>query len=128
MIRRTITSAVMTFALFLISPEFSHAQVAIPNANVGAKQPDKVLFERAMNAMMNSKYVVARTLLVTLINSHPESNYVPLAKLSIGDAWYAEGNLKQAELEYRDFTTFFPKRPEVAEVRLKIDSIQKATN
>jgi outer membrane protein assembly factor BamD len=75
--------------------------------------------------MMNSKYVVARTLLVALITSHPESEYVPLAKLSIGDAWFAEGNFKQAELEYRDFITFFPKRPEVAGAQLKIDSIQK---
>jgi hypothetical protein len=31
-----------------------------------------------------------------LINSHPDSGYVPRAKLSIADAWYAEGAFKQA--------------------------------
>jgi len=50
---------------------------------------------------------------------------VPRAKLAMGDAWYAEDILKKAEVEYQDFVTFFPNRPEVAEAKLKIDSIQK---
>jgi outer membrane protein assembly factor BamD len=49
------------------------------------------------------------------------------AKLFIADAWYAEGAFKQAELEYRDFITFFPNRPEVARAQLKIDSIHQKT-
>jgi outer membrane protein assembly factor BamD len=126
MTRRTIVSAVMTYVVFLVSMVCSHAQVASPGTSVDAKQSDKVLFERAMKAMKNSRYAVARTQLETLINSHPDSDYVPRAKLSIGDAWYAEGNLMRAELEYRDFVTFFPNRPEVPEVRSKIDSIHKA--
>jgi outer membrane protein assembly factor BamD len=52
---------------------------------------------------------------------------VPRAKLSIAGAWYAEGAFKQAEVEYRDFITFFPNRPEVAQAQLKIDSIHKKT-
>jgi len=67
-------------------------------------------------------------LLATLIDSYPQSDYVPQAKLSMGDAWYAEGAFKQAELEYRDFVTFFPNRPEAAEAQLRIDSIQKSRN
>ena len=66
-------------------------------------------------------------LLETLISSHPDSDYVPRAKLSIGDAWYAEGNFKRAEVEYRDFITFFPNRPEVAQAKFKIKSIQEKT-
>jgi hypothetical protein len=50
---------------------------------------------------------------------------VPRAKLAIGDAWYAEGAFRPAEMEYQDFITFFPKRPEVAEAKSKLDSIQK---
>jgi outer membrane protein assembly factor BamD len=91
------------------------------------KQSDKVLFGRAMTAMQKSEYLAARTLLETLINSHPDSDYVPRAKVSIADAWYAEGGFKQAEVEYRDFITFFPNRPEVAQAQLKIDSIRKKT-
>jgi outer membrane protein assembly factor BamD len=46
-------------------------------------------------------------------------------ELAIGDALYGEGAFTQAEVEYRDFITFFPNRPEVAEVQLKSDSLQK---
>jgi outer membrane protein assembly factor BamD len=89
------------------------------------KQPDRVLFDRATKAMQQSEYATARTLLEILIDSHPDSDYVPRAKLSIADAWYAEGTFKRAEVEYRDFITFFPNRPEVAEAQLKIEAIHK---
>jgi outer membrane protein assembly factor BamD len=124
MISRTIASAVITFVLFTVSVPSSRAQVAAPNTTHG-KQPANALFEGAMDAMRNSRYAEARTLLETLINSNPDSDYVPRAKLALGDAWYAEGILKKAEVEYQDFVTFFPNRPEVAEAKLKIDSIQK---
>lgn len=125
MTRLTIACAVMTCVLFLVCLGGSYAQVATAGTNVDADLPDKVLFERAAEAMKISKYVVARTLLETLINNHPDSDYVPRAKLSIGDAWYAEGAFKQAAVEYQDFITFFPNRREVALVQLKIAAIQK---
>jgi len=93
--------------------------------NVDGQQPDKLLLARAEEAIKDARYVEARGLCQTLIQSHPNSEYVPLAKLSVADAWYAEGNLKQAEVEYRDFLTFFPHRPEVADVRSKLASIQE---
>jgi GWxTD domain-containing protein len=99
-------------------------QLAILSGNMDGKQPDKMMLARAQQAMKDASYVEARGLFETLIQSHPNSEYVPLAKLSIGDAWYAEGNVKQAEVEYRDFLTFFPKRPEAAEVQSKLASIQ----
>jgi outer membrane protein assembly factor BamD len=124
-IRRTITAAVAIGALFLGCPGISHAQGASVKTDVGARQSDKVLFDRGMKAMQQSEYAAARTLLETLINSHPDSDYVPRAKLSIADAWYAQGTFKQAEIEYRDFITFFPRQPEVAEAQLKIEAIQR---
>jgi len=127
MIRRTIAAAItMAAALFSVCLGFSHAQqVGSSKSNVGVREPDKVLFDRATRAMQQSEYATARTVLETLINKHPDSDYVPRAKLSIADAWYAEGTFKQAEAEYRDFITFFPNRPEVAEARLKIEAIHK---
>ena len=122
-IQRTIAAAVTTGVLLSVFLGFSHAQVATSNV----RQSDKVLFGRAMTALQKSEYLAARTLLQTLINSHPDSGYVPRAKLSIADAWYAEGAFKQAEVEYRDFITFFPNRPEVPQAQLKIDSIHKKT-
>jgi outer membrane protein assembly factor BamD len=49
----------------------------------------------------------------------------PPAKLSIADSLYAEGTFKQAEAEYRDFVTFSPDRPEVAEAQQKIEAIRE---
>src|ERR1700734_4449944 len=98
-----------------------------PLANLGSKQPDKVLFDRAMDAMKHNKFDVARMTLQTLINTYPDSEYIARAKLAVGDSWYAEGgtaSLAQAEQEYRDFQTFFPNMPEAAEAQLKIANIQ----
>ena len=64
-------------------------------------------------------------MLENLINTCPDPDDVPRAKLAIADAWYAQGTFKQAEVEYRDFITFFPNRPEVAQAQLKIEAIHK---
>jgi outer membrane protein assembly factor BamD len=98
-----------------------------PLANVGSKQPDKVLFDKAMDAMKHNRFDVARMTLQTLINTYPDSEFIARAKLAVGDSWYAEGgtaSLAQAEQEYRDFETFFPNMPEAAEAQLKIANIQ----
>ena len=97
-----------------------------PIADVDSKQPDKVLFDRAMDAMKHGKYDVARLSLQTLINTYPDSEYVARAKLAIGDSWYQEGGtaaMAQAESEYKDFITFFPNMPEAAEAQYKIANI-----
>ena len=97
-----------------------------PIANVDSKQPDKVLFDRAEDAIKHGKYDVARLSLQTLINTYPDSEYVARAKLAIGDSWYQEGGAAayaQAESEYKDFITFFPSMPEAAEAQMKIANI-----
>jgi len=97
-----------------------------PLANVGSKQPDKVLFDKAMDAMRHNKFDVARLTLQTLINTYPDSEYIARAKLAVGDSWYAEGGtaaLAQAEQEYSDFEIFFPNMPEAAEAQVKIANI-----
>ena len=86
-----------------------------PLAGVGSKQPDKVLFDKAMDAMRHNRFDVARLTLQTLINTYPDSEYIARAKLAVGDSWYAEGGtaaLAQAEQEYSDFEIFFPNMPE----------------
>jgi outer membrane protein assembly factor BamD len=97
-----------------------------PLANVGSKQPDKVLFDRAMDAMKHNRFDVARMTLQTLINTYPDSEFIARAKLGVADSWYAEGGttaLQQAEIEYKDFKTFFPNMPEAAEAQLKVANI-----
>src|SRR6202789_4649965 len=98
-----------------------------PLASGGSKQPDKVLFDKAMDAMKHNRFDVARMTLQTLIITYPDSEFIARAKLAVGDSWYAEGgtaSLEQAEQEYRDFETFFPNMPEAAEAQLKIANIQ----
>jgi outer membrane protein assembly factor BamD len=100
-----------------------HNKVSNPIAHIDSKQPDKVLFDRSMDAMKHGKYDVARITLQTLINTYPDSEYIARAKLAVGDSWYAEGTTaayQQAEVEYKDFITFFPQLPEAAEAQLKI--------
>ena len=97
-----------------------------PLANVGSKQPDKVLFDRAMDAMKHNHFDVARMTLQTLINTYPDSEFIARAKLAVADSWYAEGGttaMQQAEIEYKDFRTFFPNMPEAAEAQLKVANI-----
>ena len=113
--------------LLLVAAACSNKKSVNPLANVGSKQPDKVLFDKAMDAMKHNRFDVARMTLQTLINTYPDSEYIARAKLAVGDSWYAEGgtaSLAQAEQEYRDFETFFPNMPEAAEAQLKIANIQ----
>jgi outer membrane protein assembly factor BamD len=101
-------------------------KVVNPLANVGSKQPDKVLFDRAMDLMKKNRWDQARLVLQTLINTYPDSEFIARAKLAVGDSWYAEGTttaLSQAENEYRDFATFFPNMVEASEAQMKIANI-----
>jgi outer membrane protein assembly factor BamD len=126
MFRRNTFIALLAM-LLLITAACSNKKAVNPLANVGSKQPDKVLFDKAMDAMKHNRFDVARMTLQTLINTYPDSEYIARAKLAVGDSWYAEGgtaSLAQAEQEYRDFETFFPNMPEAAEAQLKIANIQ----
>jgi len=114
---------VLALGMAIAAAGCHHNNVKNPIANLDSKQPDKVLFDRAMDAMKHGKYDVARITLQTLINTYPDSEYIARAKLAVGDSWYAEGNAaayQQAEVEYKDFETFFPNLPEAAEAQLKI--------
>jgi outer membrane protein assembly factor BamD len=76
--------------------------------------------------MRHGRYQEARTLLETLINTYPDSEYLARAKLAVGDSWYQEGGTaawQQAEAEYKDFQTFFPNLPEASEAQLKVANI-----
>ena len=122
MIHRS-TKIVLALGMAVMAAGCHHNKVNNPIANIDSKQPDKVLFDRAMDAMKHGKYDVARITLQTLINTYPDSEFIARAKLAVGDSWYAEGTTaayQQAEVEYKDFITFFPNLPEAAEAQLKI--------
>ena len=123
---RRISFIAVLGVLLIITSACTNKKSVNPLANVGSKQPDKVLFDKAMDAMKHNRFDVARITLQTLINTYPDSEFIARAKLAVGDSWYAEGgtaSLAQAEQEYRDFETFFPNMPEAAEAQLKIANI-----
>jgi outer membrane protein assembly factor BamD len=124
---RRISFVAVLGMLLMITVACTNKKSVNPLANVGSKQPDKVLFDKAMDAMKHNRFDVARMTLQTLINTYPDSEFIARAKLAVGDSWYSEGgtaSLAQAEQEYRDFETFFPNMPEAAEAQLKIANIQ----
>src|SRR5579863_4396928 len=123
---RRIPLIVLLGVLLALSAACTNKKSVNPLANIGSKQPDKVLFDKAMDAMRHNRFDVARLTLQTLINTYPDSEFIARAKLAVGDSWYAEGGaaaLAQAEQEYSDFQIFFPNMPEAAEAQLKIANI-----
>jgi outer membrane protein assembly factor BamD len=90
------------------------------------KQPDKVLFDRAINDIEHGRYEIARITLNTMINTYDQSEYLAKAKLAVADSWFREGGsagLAQAEAEYKDFILFYPTMEEAAESQQKICQI-----
>ena len=121
-----ISLMVVLGVLLALTAACTNKKSVNPLAGVGSKQPDKVLFDKAMDAMKHNRFDVARLTLQTLINTYPDSEYIARAKLAVGDSWYAEGGtaaLAQAEQEYSDFKIFFPNMAEAAEAQLKIANI-----
>src|SRR5215813_3262501 len=86
-------------------------------------EPDKVLFEKAMKDLQKSRFTVARLSLQTLINTYPDSEYLPQAKYALAESFYREqttASQGQAEAEFKDYITFFPTSPLADDAQLKI--------
>jgi outer membrane protein assembly factor BamD len=120
------TPVIALAATLALTTACTNKKVNNPLAKVDSKQPDKVLFDRGMDAMKHNHFDIARLDMQTLINTYPDSEFIARAKLALADSWYAEGGtagLAQAEQEYEDFRTFFPNMPEAAEAAVKIANI-----
>src|SRR5258706_1255781 len=87
------------------------------------QQPDKVLFDTAIDDIEHSRFERARLTLQTLMNTYDTSEYLAKAKLAVADSWYREGGshgMAQAEAEYKDFILFYPSMEESAEAQEKV--------
>ena len=74
-------------------------------------EPDRMLFDRAVRELDRSRHTIARLALQTLINTYPDSEYLPQAKYAMAESYYEEGGrsaLIQAEAGFKDYITFFP--------------------
>jgi outer membrane protein assembly factor BamD len=86
-------------------------------------QPDKILYDKAMDDIKHGRQEVGRLNLQTLINTYPDSEYLAKAKLSIADSYYKEGgtsNLALAVSGYKDFIVFFPFLPEATYAQMQV--------
>src|SRR5579883_1225861 len=119
MIRNRKHLAVITAFLILLTAScgFKRKKYEDPISKQ-TQQPDKILFDKAINDIEHGRYEVARLTLNTLINTYDSSEYLAKAKLAVADSWFREGGahgLAQAEAEYKDFELFYPTMPEAAE-------------
>ena len=86
-------------------------------------EPDKLLYDRAIEDIKHGKHEIGRLGLQTLINTYPDSEYLAKAKLAIADSYYKEGgtsNITQAIAGYKDFIVFFPFLPEAAYAQMQV--------
>jgi outer membrane protein assembly factor BamD len=84
---------------------------------------DRVLFEEAAKQVRKGSHETGRLLFSTIINTYPDSPFLPLAKLAIADSFYLEGTtsaLVQASQAYLDWLTFFPTDPLADDAMLKV--------
>ncbi|MEP6819903.1 MAG: outer membrane protein assembly factor BamD [bacterium] len=84
---------------------------------------DRVLFEEAVKEVRKGSHETGRLLFSTIINTYPDSPFLPLAKLAIADSFYLEGttpSLIQAAQAYLDWLTFFPTDPLADDAMLKV--------
>jgi outer membrane protein assembly factor BamD len=86
-------------------------------------EPDKQLYDKAIEDIKHGKHEIGRLSLQTLINTYPDSEYLAKAKLAIADSYYKEGgtsNITQAVNGYKDFIVFFPFLPEAAYAQAQV--------
>jgi len=84
---------------------------------------DRVLFVEAAKEVRKGNHETGRLLFTTIINTYPDSAYLPLAKLAIADSFYLEGttaSLTQAGQAYEDWRTFFPTDQLADDALLKV--------
>jgi outer membrane protein assembly factor BamD len=128
-LRRTLTWILM--AGLLLSASSSDAQILHKkrkkvNKSTSADnsaEPDKVLYNRALEDIRRGRQEVGRLGLQTLINTYPDSEFLAKAKLGIADSFYKEAgtaNMAQAIQGYKDFIVFFPFLPEAAYAQLQV--------
>ena len=96
---------------------------------VGTVAPgrDRELFEEATKETRKDNFETARALFSVIINTYPDSVYLPLAKLAIADTFYLEGTtsaLIQAGQAYQDWVTFFPTHGLSDNVCLKMGEVE----
>jgi len=113
----------LVFPLFLLLLSCGGKKVATNAPTSTLDEPDRALFERAMRDLNKNRFTVGRLTLQTLINTYPDSDFLPRAKYAMAESFYKESSsssLNQAENEFKDYITFFPADPLAADAQMKV--------
>ena len=73
--------------------------------------PAGKLYEGGERFLLQGKYDVAREQFSKLVERHPESDLVPVARFLIGETYYRAGELDKAAPEFETFVTLYPGSP-----------------
>src|SRR5262249_23005742 len=95
------------------------AELKTPQLN----EPDKDLYVTARKELDHAHYDRARLLLNTLINTYPDSEFLPQAKYATAESFYNEGTkamLEQADAAFRDYIIFFPETDKTDDAQLMV--------
>jgi outer membrane protein assembly factor BamD len=127
---KRLTTLLIACGLVWLSASRCNAQILHKKKKVNKStspdntaEPDKVLYDKALDDIKHGRQEVGRLSLQTLINTYPDSEYLAKAKLAIADSYYKEGgsaNLAQAIQGYKDFEIFFPFLPEASYAQLQV--------
>ena len=120
--RRNLCAVSLALVGLVAGGCFGHKKT-VTGQNSNSAEPDKVLYERALDDIKHSRHEVGRLSLQTLINTYPDSEYLADAKLSIADSYFKEGggaNLAQAIAGYKDYIVFFPFTPKAADAQMSV--------
>lgn len=129
-VKRTVAACCALVALFLMGATASSAQIFHKRKKINKStsvdnnaQPDKILYDKAIEDIKHGRQEVGRLNMQTLINTYPDSEYLAKAKLAIADSYYKEGgtsNLALAISGYKDFEVFFPFLPEATYAQMQV--------
>ena len=84
---------------------------------------DQVIWEAGQKALKKHDYEAARQHFKRIIEAFPQSEYGPLARLAVGDAYFQEGGTANWILSigaYREFLTLFPSHPKSDYAQLQV--------
>jgi outer membrane protein assembly factor BamD len=71
-------------------------------------RPAGVLYEDGERLLLQGKYEAARDLFQRIVERHPESDLVPVARFLVGETFYRAGEYDKAGPEFEAFVTLYP--------------------
>ncbi len=107
-------SIVLVFLLICSGCSFTKDSImSLFGKSEPVKNTPEALYARGTAEYQNGKYKKAREFYTRLKEEHPLHELAILAELGIADAFFSNKEYAEAEVAYRDFTSFYPTNENV---------------